>query len=404
MKTIQVNQGNITDPKTMERLCPFGAIEAHDGTVTINETCRLCLICVKQGPKGAFELVEERTNTTAEMNLDEWKGILVYIEHHDQRIHPVSLEMLGKAHELARKSNYPVYCILIGDDLDTLAGQLLAYGPDKICIYQDQAYTDFRIEPYTAAMTDAIEHLKPAVVLVGGTVNGRTLAPRTAARLGTGLTADCTVLDIQTTGDLDQIRPAFGGNIMAHIRTPHHRPQFATVRYKIFDSAAPRENPACIVEPRRLHPSKLTSSITVLDTKTKGTGKFIEDADVIVAVGKGIGKAANLPLFAHLAEVLGGQLACTRPLVEEGWVDPRRQIGLSGRTVKPKLIITCGVSGSVQFVAGMKGAEKIIAINTDRDATIFHSAHIGIVGDIFTIVPELIASIENSEHMKTTHS
>lgn len=394
MKYIQVNQQSIPDPKAMEALCPFGAIVEQSGSVIITDGCRMCGICVKKGPKGAFTLQEEQTKDHQLVDKAAWKGIMVYVEHHDGHIHPVSLEMLGKAHQLAAKVGHPVVCVIIGSSVAPLVDQIATYGPDTVVVYEDTSLGEFLIEPYTAAFVDAITAIKPSVVLVGGTVNGRTLAPRCAARLHTGLTADCTVLDIQTNSDLDQIRPAFGGNIMAHIRTPNHRPQFATVRYKIFDVAKQQTKANMEVVKRTLPLSALSSAISIQKTETKGAGVFIEDADVVVALGKGIGKAANIELFERLASSLGGMVACTRPLVEDGWMDPRRQIGLSGRTVKPKLIITCGVSGSVQFVAGMQNAEKIIAINTDADAPIFKVAHIGIVGDVFSIVPQLLTAIE----------
>lgn len=394
MKTIVIHNELITDPTDMPKLCPFGAIVESDGDVQITSGCRMCLLCVRKGPHGVFELQE--TNEHHELiDKSRWQGILVYIEQHGNHIHPVSLEMVGKAHELASKCKQPVFAMVAGDALAMITSELLTFGIDKILAYEDPAFTDFRIEPYTAALEDAIGYLHPAVVLVGGTNNGRTLAPRTAARVHTGLTADCTVLDIQQQADLDQIRPAFGGNIMAHIRTPNHRPQFATVRYKIFDTAT-RSEKRGTVESRTLPPEKLVSAIHVLSQSPKGAGVFIEDAQVIVAIGKGIGKASTIPLFEQLAVALGGQLACTRPLVENGWMDPRKQIGLSGRTVKPKLIITCGVSGSVQFSAGMKSSDRIIAINTDVDAPIFKTSHIGIVGNVFDIVPTLLERIAAS--------
>ena len=391
MKTIDVHNDLITDPAGMPKLCPFGAIVESGGDVQITSGCRMCLLCVKKGPHGVFELQETVDNREL-VDKSRWKGILVYVEQHGNHIHPVSLEMVGKAHELGAKCGQPVFAMVAGDALTLVTGELLTYGIDRILAYEDPAFADFRIEPYTAALEDAIGHLHPAVVLVGGTNNGRTLAPRTAARVHTGLTADCTVLDIQQQADLDQIRPAFGGNIMAHIRTPNHRPQFATVRYKIFDTAC-KSDKRGTVESRALPPEKLVSAIRVLSQIPKGAGIFIEDAQVIVAIGKGIGKESAIGLFERLAVALGGQIACTRPLVENGWMDPRKQIGLSGRTVKPKLIITCGVSGSVQFSAGMKSSDRIIAINTDTDAPIFKTAHIGIVGDIFDIVPALLERI-----------
>jgi electron transfer flavoprotein alpha subunit len=220
-----------------------------------------------------------------------------------------------------------------------------------------------------------------------------------AARFRTGLTADCTFLDMQPNTDLDQIRPAFGGNIMAHIRTPRHRPQFATVRYKIF--SAPQRRDAATGEVIVATPTDamLASRIETLAAHRKEPVKNIEDADVLVVAGQGIQRRENLDLLQQLAERLGGMVGGTRPVIEAGWLEPRRQIGLSGRTVKPKLIITCGVSGSIQFVAGMSGSEKIIAINIDPDASIFKIAHTAMVGDVCEIIPELLNTLAKGDNV-----
>ena len=231
-------------------------------------------------------------------------------------------------------------------------------------------------------------------MLFGGTTIGRSLAPRLAARFKTGLTADCTILDIQENTDLDQIRPAFGGNIMAHINTPNHRPQFATVRYKIFNAPKKVENPTGKITICDIEKDKLQSNIKVLETKIKNKVVGIEDAEVVVVISRAFKKAEDIKMAEKLAELLGGQLGGTRPTIEAGWIDPRKQIGLSGRTVKPKLIITCGVSGAVQFVAGMKGSDYIIAINQDENAPIFDVAHLALIGDIYEIIPKLIDKIE----------
>ena len=238
--------------------------------------------------------------------------------------------------------------------------------------------------------------MRPSVCLVGGTAIGRSLAPRMAARFLTGLTADCTALDIQDNTDLDQIRPAFGGNIMAHIHTPSHRPQFATVRYKIFTAPEKTASPegAGKRQVRRLPEEKTASRIRFCHIKPRPGETGIEEAEVIVAAGRGVKKQEDLKILQDLADCLGGQLAATRSLIEAGWVDPRRQIGLSGRTVKPRLIITCGVSGAVQFVAGMNSSQLIIAINTDKNAPIMKTAHIAVAGDLYQIVPGLLQNLK----------
>ena len=272
---------------------------------------------------------------------------------------------------------------------------MLSYGVDEVFVYDYEELDKFRIEPYTAAVENYISNIKPTIMLFGGTTIGRSLAPRLAARFKTGLTADCTILDIQENTDLDQIRPAFGGNIMAHINTPNHRPQFATVRYKIFSAPEKIENPTGKITLCSIEKNKLKSNIKVLETKIKNKVIGIEDAEVIVVISRAFKKAEDIKMAEQLAKLLDAQIGGTRPTIEAGWIDPRKQIGLSGRTVKPKLIITLGVSGAVQFVAGMKGSDYIIAINQDENAPIFDVAHLALIGDIYEIIPKLIEKIED---------
>jgi len=391
MSYIKIHHEKIADVAAAMALCPFGAIEqGRDGALSIGAGCRMCRVCIKRG-NGAFEFVED---AAPGVDKSQWRGVAVVTElDPDGNLHPVGLELLGKARELAAKISHPVMAVVIGAKTKVAVDKLLAYGADEVHVYDDPELEHFRIEPYANALEDFIRAVKPSSILAGGTVNGRSLAPRVAARVRTGLTADCTVLDISSTTDLDQIRPAYGGNIMAHINTPHHRPQFATVRYKIF--AIPSK-----VEPRgkvivhTLAADKLVSRIEVLERRRKDAEKGIEEAEVLVVAGRGVRKPEDLAMLRELAELLGGRLASTRAVVEAGWVDAKFQIGLSGRTVKPKLIITCGVSGAIQFVAGMSNSETVVAINSDPKASIFKVAHVGLVGDLYTIVPELIEQIK----------
>ena len=370
MASIEIHQEKARDPESLIALCPFGAIEYADGRLSINAGCRMCRICVRKG-EGVFEFVEDNRPS---VDKSLWRGIAVYAEVTEGKIHPVSLELIGKAREPAR--------------------ELLEYGVDEVFAYDDPALRYFRIEPYAAVLSDFIETVRPSSILVGGTTSGRSLAPRVAARFRTGLTADCTRLEISPNSDLDQIRPAYGGNIMAHINTPRHRPQFATVRYKIF-SIPERENRGGKVTFRRLDPGKLLSAIDILELREKPRETGIEEAEVLVAAGRGVKKPEDLAMLSELAGLLGGRLASTRALVEAGWLDSKHQIGLSGRTVKPKLLIACGVSGAIQFVAGMNGAERIVAINTDPDAPIFKVAHIAICQDLYQVVPQLLERIRS---------
>ncbi|MCK4260612.1 MAG: electron transfer flavoprotein subunit alpha/FixB family protein [Halanaerobiales bacterium] len=383
----------VSNPEELISLCPFSAIEYNDQTLSINAACKMCKICVKKGPEGVFEFVEEEV---VKIDKDAWKGIAVYVDHVDGDIHPVTLELIGKAREMAQKVNYPVYCLFLGHDITKKANELLYYGVDEVFVYDDEELKDFRIEPYTAGMEDFISKVKPSIMLVGGTTVGRSLAPRVAARFRTGLTADCTILNIQENTDLDQIRPAFGGNIMAHIYTPNHRPQFATARYKIFSAPERNSEPSGKITVCDIAKEKLASKIMVLEVKEKEKVQSIEDAEVIVVAGRAIKKEEDLKMINELAELVDGMVATTRPLIEAGWADARKQIGLSGRTVKPKLIITCGVSGAIQFVAGMNNSDCIIAINKDEKASIFDVAHYGLIGDIYDIIPKLIEKIKDN--------
>jgi electron transfer flavoprotein alpha subunit len=393
MGKIVINQKKVTPEviTTLQSLCPFGAFEVVNNELQISSGCRVCKMCVRKGRAEVCTFVEDEIVEQIDKSL--WKGVSVFIEHDEQRIHPVSFELIGKAKELAGKINHPVFAVLMGDEVDRFAEQILEYGVDKVYIYKDERFAHFNVERYAAAMENFYKEIKPVAVLYGGTSVGRSFAPRVAARFRTGLTADCTMLDMKENTDLVQIRPAFGGNVMAQIVCPNHRPQMSTVRYKIFKM------------PQKVKPfgekifmdvSKLDleTGITLKDIVKKDATVDISEADVIVACGRIFKTEEDFKMANELAGLLGGVVAVTRPLVEAGLADSKLQIGLSGRTVAPKLIITLGVSGAVQFVAGMSGSETIIAINSDPNASIFDVAHYGIVGDVFKIVPELIKKIK----------
>ncbi|CEP39353.1 electron transfer flavoprotein subunit alpha/FixB family protein [Paraclostridium sordellii] len=391
MAKIVINQDKAKDIQKILDICPFGAIELNNGKLEIGAGCKMCKLCVKTGPKGVFEFVEDEVK---KIDKAKWRGIAVYVDHHEGDIHPITFELIGKAKEMAKKINQPVYCVFVGSNINNRADELLSYGVDEVFVYDNNELEEFRIEPYTACVEDFIEKVKPTIVLFGGTTLGRSLAPRLAARFKTGLTADCTILDVQENTDLDQIRPAFGGNIMAHIHTPNHRPQFATVRYKIFNAPEKIENPSGKITMCLIDEEKLKSKIDVLKINEKDKEVGIEDAEVIIVGSRALKKKEDMDMLYKLASLLGGQVAGTRPLVEDGWIDAKKQIGLSGRTVKPKLIITCGVSGAIQFVAGMNGSDCIISINKDEKAPIFDTAHYAIIGDIYDVIPKLIKDIE----------
>ena len=396
MGKLIVHQEKVQDIDALIKICPFGAMEAKAGKIEINSACRLCKLCVKRG-KGVFEFVE--TENLSRIDKSAWRGVAVYVDHVAGKIHPVTYELIGKARELAAKINQPVYAVFLGGSIEQKAQEILHYGVDKVYVCDKKELRAFNIENYATAFEAFINKVKPAVILVGATPIGRQLAPRVAAHFHTGLTADCTILDIHENTDLVQIRPAFGGNIMAEILTPNHRPQMATVRYKIMDSPKRSEEISGSVEPLELDEAKFTSKVEVLSITQKPREIGIENADVLIVAGRGVKKKEDLKFIRELAEVLNGDYACTRPLVECGWLEPKRQIGLSGRTVRPKLIITCGVSGSVQFVAGMEHSEKIFAINSDPKASIFKVANYAVVGDLYEIIPQLIDKIKQGREI-----
>ncbi|MFL0246048.1 FAD-binding protein [Candidatus Clostridium stratigraminis] len=396
MGRLVVNQDKIINEEELINICPFGAIEKNEQGISISAGCKMCKLCVKNGPTGAVEFIEEKVK---EIDKNMWKGIAVFVEHLEGDIHPVTLELIGKARELAAKINQKVYCIFMGYDVTEKANELLYYGVDEVAVYDYSELKHFTIEPYTAVFEDFVNKYKPAAILVGATTVGRSLAPRLAARFRTGLTADCTVLDMKENTDLVQIRPAFGGNIMAQIATPNSRPQLATVRYKVMSAPERTLKAAGRTTICSLDKEKLTSNINVLKVIPKVKESGISEAEIIVAVGRGVKSEKDLEMIKELVEVLGAELAATRPLIENGWVDAKRQVGLSGRTVRPKLIITLGVSGAVQFTAGMNNSEYIFAINKDEKAPIFKTAHYGIVGDIYEIVPKLIEKIKQGKEL-----
>ena len=394
MAKLVINQDKVGNIQAMIEICPFGALEEKNGQLEINANCKMCRMCVRKGPKGAVEYIEEKV---AKIDKSKWNGISVYVDHVEGEIHPVTFELIGKARELAKKVNQKVYCVFVGSNIKEKAEELLHYGVDEVMGYDKPELENFRIEPYTAAIENFINKVKPAVLLVGATTVGRSLAPRIAARFRTGLTADCTILDIKENTDLVQIRPAFGGNIMAQIVTPNSRPQLATVRYKVMSAPERNEKASGKLTICDIDSFKLDSNIRVKEVIAKEKEHSISEADVLVVAGRALKAEKDMEMIKELADLLGGEVAVTRPLVEAGWEDAKKQVGLSGRTVRPKLIITCGVSGAVQFTAGMNNSDYIFAINTDEKAPIFKVAHYGIVGDIYDIVPKLIAEIKESK-------
>ena len=371
--------------------CPFGALTEDSSGVRIGDQCRLCGVCVRQCPAEALSVVEgENAEKEAPFDKSAWKDFLIFVEQERGDIHPVAFELLGEARKMAAKIGYRVLCVIAGGaGTAENAEKLLQYGADLVYVYEDEALSDFRADCFTETVADCISEVRPSSVLIGATALGRSLAPRLATRFRTGLTADCTTLDILPDSDMVQIRPAFGGNIMAQIAITRSRPQFATVRYRVMDRAEKTELPRGSIVRREVTAAMTRSRIRILASEVIRKVKTIEEEDILVAVGRGARGEKEVELCRKLAEALGGQLCFTRPMVENGFGDQLHQIGLSGHTVRPKLIITCGVSGAIQFTSCMNQAECIVAINTDPAAGIFGTAHYCIVDDLCEVVPRL---------------
>lgn len=395
MGKLVINQSFVTDEtvKELQKVCPFNAFDYIDGELVINASCKNCKQCVMRGPSGVVTYVEEKEVCTIDKS--QWVGLTVFVELEFGKIHPVVFELIGKAKELAEKINHPLYAVMIGSkkQIEDNCNELLEYGVDKVFVYENELYENFNIDRSFNCMKHFIDNIKPSVILYGGTSLGRSFAPKVAAYFKTGLTADCTSLGIKDNTDLVQVRPAFGGNIMAQIICTKTRPQMATVRYKIFKKPE-KEIPHGEVIKMDTSKINIASSVELIDVVKKQVNVDISEADIIIACGRAFKNEKDLQIAHELADLLGGVVACSRPLVENGLFNVRHQIGLSGKTVNAKLIFVLGISGTIQFTSGMDGSELIIAINSDKDAQIFDCAHYGIVGDVFEVVPELIKLIK----------
>ena len=333
------------------------------------------------------------------MNLVDYKGVLVYIEQRNKEIQNVSIELLGKGREIADKLGEKLSAVIIGDDVKNLAQELIYYGAEKVIVVDDKILKNFVTEPYTKALTKVINEEKPEVVLVGATSIGRDLAPRVSARIHTGLTADCTSLDIEEeTRNLLMTRPAFGGNIMATIICPDHRPQMSTVRPGVMlklDRDTNRVGEVVEFDAGLVH-SDLNVEILEIVKEDKKKAN-IEDANVLISAGRGMGSKENMTHLYELAETLKGEVSGSRAVIDSGWLDKERQVGQTGKTVRPDLYFACGISGAIQHVAGMEESELIIAINKNPDAAIFEVADVGIVGDASKVIPLVTEEIRKNK-------
>jgi electron transfer flavoprotein alpha subunit len=389
--------------------CPFNALKMENSIAVVDmEKCTLCGACVEPCPVDAIALEEKKK---PKKDLSAYKGVWVLAEQRENKLMNVSYELVSEGRKLADAINEDLSAVILGSDIKEEAKKLIAYGADHIYIVEDNELKDYRTSTYTKVITDLIESYKPEIVLLGATHNGRDLGPRLSARLKTGLTADCTKLEIDSEeGILLQTRPAFGGNLMATIICPDHRPQMSTVRPGVMNMAEPDESRKGDIKELDVKLGEnidlnvkrkvfnVTSDISKIDVFTRikeivkeaRASVNLEDADIIVSGGRGVGNPEGFGIIKSLASALNGEVGASRAVVDEGWIDQDHQVGQTGKTVKPKLYIACGISGAIQHRAGMNGADYIIAINTDKDADIFGICDYGIVGDLHTIVPLMI--------------
>jgi len=349
----------------------------------INDNCSLCGACVPSCKFDAIRIEKDKAQKT--VDISEYKGVWVFAEQKDNVVSQVAFELLGEGRKLADALSAPLSAVLIGSNLQDQAEKLIAYGADNVYYVDHQSVEHYNDESYTDIFVQLVEEYKPEIVLIGATTYGRSLAPRVASP------ADCTGLEIDPEKKiLLQTRPAFGGNLMATIICPNHRPQMSTVRPKVMKPLEPDySRKGEIIYPNVIIPENL--KVKVLDVvQTVCETVSLSEADIIVSGGRGLGDAKNYALVEELARVLGGAAGASRAIVDAGWVDYSHQVGQTGKTVGPKVYFACGISGAVQHLAGMSSSDIIIAINKNPDAPIFKIATYGIVGDVLEILPELI--------------
>ncbi len=398
--------------------CPVDAIEMVDGIAVVDYgTCIVCGKCVKVCPTECFSIelpagaaAEEQPEAEVEAaaeaeaaaaeaareeelhrGLADYSDVWVWVEHSHGEPHLVSWELLGKATDLAEARNQRVAALVLGHQVEHLAQEAARYGADVVYLVDDPVLADYRTDPYTRGIVDLIHKYRPEVLLMGATTTGRDLAGSVATEVGTGLTADCTGLDIdELTGHLRQTRPAFGGNVMATILTQHHRPQMATVRPRVM-RALPRDEgrQARIVrEQIAMQEDQVRTKIVKWLPDDESEMINLQYAEVIVSGGRGLGGPDGFKLIAEVAEALGGVVGASRGAVDAGWISHEHQVGQTGTTVRPRLYVACGISGAIQHRVGMEQSDIIVAINLDPNARIFQIADYGIVGDLYEVLPE----------------
>jgi electron transfer flavoprotein alpha subunit len=390
--SIRIDVEKCTGCGSCEPVCPFGAIEVADDVAKIKDNCNVCGAC-----KDAcdFEAIVIDLPVEVEAGEDDSQGVWVFAEQWNGKIKEVVYELLNKGRELADTIGTDLCAVCLGHNVGGVE-QLGEYGADKVYLFDDPSLVQFQDDIYTQCMVDLIQERKPRMLITGATSLGRAFIPRVAAIVETGLTADCTGLDIdKETGLLLQTRPTFGGNIMATIVCRTKRPQMSTVRPHVFKKGTPEPGRKAEIINMSLNGKPTDSRVKLLEFIEDVTEKIkVEDADIIISGGRGLGKAENFKVVEELADVIGAAVGASRAVVDEGWIPYSHQVGQTGKTVCPKLYIACGISGAVQHLAGMQTSDMIVAINEDPNAPIFEVATYGIVGDLFEVVPMLTAKLK----------
>jgi electron transfer flavoprotein alpha subunit len=372
-------------------ICPFGVLEIKENKIFVHDGCNLCGACSEECPSNAI-VIEEPKNKA--ITSDIHRGIWVFAEQRDGKIKGISFELLAKGKVLADTLKTEVCAVCFGHSIENIE-QLIAHGADKIYLIDTPELAANPEDLLTYHLTELIEQYKPEIVLAGATSLGRSFIPRVAAAVQCGLTADCTGLNIDIENrQLLQTRPTFGGNIMATIICPSSRPQMSTIRPRVFKKNAPDENRKGQIIKIDFNKEAVTSRTKLLSFVEDITEQVkLDEAEIIVSGGRGLGKPENFKLIEELAKALGAAVGSSRPPVDEGWISYAHQVGQTGKTVCPKLYIACGISGAVQHLAGMQTSDTIVAINSDPAAPIFEIATYGLVGDLFKIVPMIAREV-----------